>query len=56
VTDSGHISKAVDLYNGATGAWTTAELSVARDGLTAASVGNVVIFAGGYTGGCVSLF
>lgn len=45
-----HIFKVVDLYNGATGAWTTAQLSVARDGLTATSVGNVAIFAGGYTG------
>ena len=40
-------SNAVDLYNSATGAWSTAQLSVARDGLAAASVGNVAIFAGG---------
>ena len=38
----------VDVYNGATGAWSTAQLSVARGGLAAASVGNVALFAGGY--------
>ena len=43
-----HASIAVDLYNGATGAWSTAQLSVARYYLAAASVGNVAIFAGGY--------
>ena len=43
-------SNAVDLYNSATGAWSTAQLSVARYSLAAASVGNVAIFAGGYTG------
>ncbi len=37
----------VDVYNGATGAWSTAQLSVARTGLAAASVGNVALFAGG---------
>ncbi len=41
----------VDVYNSATGAWSTAQLSVAREGLAAASVGNVALFAGGYTGG-----
>ncbi len=40
---------AVDLYNSATGAWSTAQLSVARSRLAAASVGNVAIFAGGGT-------
>ena len=43
-------SAVVDVYNGATGAWSTAQLSVARGGLAAASVGNVALFAGGYTG------
>ncbi len=43
-------SNAVDLYNSATGTWTTAQLSVARFGLAAASVGNVALFAGGRTG------
>ena len=41
--------KAVDLYNSATGAWSTAQLSVARSFLAAASVGNVAIFAGGFS-------
>jgi hypothetical protein len=40
-------SKVVDLYNSATGAWSTAQLSVARYGLAATSVGNAAIFAGG---------
>ena len=41
------VSKAVDLFNSATGAWTTAQLSVARTALAAASVGSVALFAGG---------
>jgi hypothetical protein len=40
-------SDAVDLYNSASGTWSTARLSVARYALVATSVGNVVIFAGG---------
>jgi hypothetical protein len=43
-------SNVVDLYNSATGTWSTAQLSVARSGLAAASVGNVALFAGGWTG------
>jgi hypothetical protein len=43
-------SNVVDLYNSATGTWSTAQLSVARQGLAAASVGNVALFAGGDTG------
>ena len=39
----------------AQGVWSTAQLSVARDGLAAASVGNVAIFAGGYAGGVLLL-
>jgi hypothetical protein len=39
---------AVDLYNSATGAWSTAQLSVARgNGLAAASIGDLAIIAGG---------
>ena len=35
----------------AQGTWATAQLSVARCGIAAASVGNVALFAGGvYTG------
>jgi len=40
----------VDLYNSATGTWSTAQLSVARWYLAATSVGNVAIFAGGDIG------
>jgi hypothetical protein len=43
---------AVDLYNSVSGTWSTAQLSVARFVLAATSVGNVAIFAGGYTGNC----
>jgi len=45
---AGAPSNAVDLYNSATGTWTTARLSVARTSLAAASVGNVIVFAGGH--------
>ena len=44
-------SKVVDFYNSATSAWSTAELSIARFGLAAASAGNFAIFAGGTTHG-----
>ena len=47
---AGGPSPAVDVYNGATGAWSTAQLSVARYYLAAASVGNVALFAGGADG------
>ena len=45
---------AVDLYNSASGTWSTAQLNVARSFLAATSVGNVAIFAGGsfQTGNC----
>ena len=43
-------SSVVDMYNSLLGTWSTAQLSVARLVLAAASVGNVAIFAGGYTG------
>jgi hypothetical protein len=45
-------SNAVDLYNGASGTWSTAQLGVARSSLAATSVGNVAIFAGGSIGNC----
>ncbi len=47
--DSGR-SKVVDLYNSASGTWSTAQLSVARRFLAATSVRNVTIFAGGNAG------
>ena len=49
---AGGLSNAVDLYNSASGTWSTAQLSVARYTLAATSVGNVAIFAGGWTGNC----
>jgi hypothetical protein len=45
-------SDAVDLYNSASGTWSTARLSVSRTQLAATSVGNVALFAGGYEGNC----
>jgi hypothetical protein len=45
------ISNAVDVYNSASGTWSTAQLSVARRSLAATSVGSVAIFAGGVTPG-----
>jgi hypothetical protein len=46
------VSNVVDLYNSATGAWTTAQLSVGRRRLGAASVGDVAMFAGGWLRNC----
>ena len=44
------VTDSVDLYNGTSGTWSTARLSEARHNLAATSVGNVAIFAGGYSG------
>ncbi len=41
------ISNVVDLYNSATGAWSTAQLSVGRFKGAATSVGSLAIYAGG---------
>ncbi len=49
--DSITSSQVVDVYNSASGTWSTAQLSVARSMLAATSVGNVAIFAGGYVYG-----
>jgi hypothetical protein len=49
------ITNIVDLYNSATSAWSTAQLSAARTSLAAASVGNKAIFAGGETAGALQL-
>jgi hypothetical protein len=49
-------SDAVDLYNGATGTWSTAQLSVARGYLTSTSVGNMAIFVGGAISSVLSVF
>ncbi len=48
----GSRSKVVDLYNSASGTWSTAQLSVVRSNLAATSVGNLAIFAGGESGKC----
>jgi hypothetical protein len=48
-------SDVVDVYNSATGTWSTARLSLGRDRIAAISVGNVAVFAGGYIQGA-SLF
>ena len=47
------VSNAVDMYNSASGTWSTAQLSVARGYLAATSVGHVAIFAGGWDGNCI---
>jgi hypothetical protein len=47
---AGGYSNAVDLYNSASGTWSTAQLSVGRGHLVATSVANVAIFAGGSAG------
>ena len=52
VTAGNGWSNATDLYNSASGTWSTAQLSVARYSLAATSVGNVAFFAGGFTGNC----
>ncbi len=48
-TAAGSASRVVDVYDNG-GFWTTAQLSVARYWLAAASVGNVALFAGGWDG------
>jgi hypothetical protein len=53
--DAGDVSDNVDLYNTATGAWTTSQLSVARYQLAAASAGTIAIFAGGRVGSALQL-
>ena len=52
VTAGPGLSNAVDLYNSASGTWSTAQLSVGRHRLAATSVGNVAFFAGGDAGNC----
>ncbi len=44
------LTNATDLYNSASGTWSTAQLSVRRQYLKATSVGNIAIFAGGMAG------
>jgi hypothetical protein len=40
----------IDIFDSVSGEWTTTSLSQARSGLVAASVNNVVLFAGGFIG------
>ncbi len=44
------VSNVVDLFDSATGAWSTAQLSVPRTYLSATSIGNTAVFAGGVEG------
>ncbi len=44
-----YVSNVVDVYNSATGAWSTAQLSLDRLLLVATSVGNLALFAGGFS-------
>ena len=44
---AGSSSDVVDLYNIATDSWTTAQLSLPRNDLAAASSGNSMMLAGG---------
>ncbi len=46
-TAGGSLSNVVDLYDSGTGRWSTAQLSQARNGLAATSVGTVSFFVGG---------
>ena len=52
---SGGNSNAVDVYNSATGVWSTAQLSVARGNFAATSVRNVALFVGGATSSIVKV-
>jgi hypothetical protein len=47
VTAADYVSNHVDLYNSATGVWSTAQLSTAAYHLAATSVGNMALFASG---------
>ena len=51
LSTSGGRSNAVDVYNSATGTWSTAQLSLAREIISATSVGDMALFAGGYAQG-----
>jgi hypothetical protein len=54
IADTG-TSNDVNLYDSEIDRWSTAQLSVKRYHLAATSVGNLAIFAGGYSGNrCVA--
>ena len=44
-------SSEVDIYNTATGTWSTSQLSAARSGIAATTIGDLAIFAGGQNAG-----
>ncbi len=44
---AGIVWNTTDVFDSVTGKWSTAELSVARNGMGAVSVGRFAIFAGG---------
>ncbi|MEO6219503.1 MAG: kelch repeat-containing protein, partial [Ginsengibacter sp.] len=46
---SGTITSRVDIYDASNNSWSTAELSTARAGIAASSVGSKVLFVGGYS-------
>jgi N-acetylneuraminic acid mutarotase len=50
VSDGTVPTKAVDIYDAGTNTWSTAALSLAGSGITAAAVGSKVLFAGGEPG------
>lgn len=54
VTCASGNSVVVDIYNSQTRIWTAARLSVQRTVLAAAAVGNLAMFAGGWTGGALT--
>jgi hypothetical protein len=54
VTCASGNSLVVDIYNSQTRGWTPARLSVQRTVLAAASVGNLAMFAGGWTGSALT--
>jgi hypothetical protein len=43
------LSSQVDIYHAATGQWSIASLSLARSYISATTVGNLALFAGGQT-------
>ena len=50
----GQPSAVIDIYDDATGIWSTATLSQARGVIAATTIGSQAIFAGGYVAGCLS--
>jgi len=48
VVDSPYVSKKIDIYDASSNSWTSANFPNARVGMKAASIGNKILFAGGY--------